>query len=63
MKMSHEQEREILADPATRRLVHEVVQLAQDRDPVDAVADLELALRIMEGRLERLIRRQPPVPF
>lgn len=53
--MSTESEREVLSDPCTRRLVHEVVALCESRDPVDAVGDLSLALAIVYGRMLRTI--------
>ena len=49
-----QQEREVLASPATRRLVHLVLTAADDRDPVDAIDDVEVALEILKGRLQRL---------
>jgi hypothetical protein len=43
-----------LDSPATRRLVFEVLALAETRDPVDAVQDVEHALAVLRERLEGL---------
>ena len=40
-----------LNDSSTRRLVHEVLALAETRDICDAIADMELAAAILKERL------------
>ena len=44
----------VLASPCTRRLVHEVLALAENRDIVDAINDLEMVTAILEQKLEDL---------
>jgi hypothetical protein len=41
-----------LKSPATRRLVHEVLALAETRDIVDAIHDLEHAVAVLHERME-----------
>lgn len=48
-----EDERAALANPSTRRLVFEVLSLAEDRDPVDAAADVLTAASLLASRLAR----------
>lgn len=45
-------EHAILSSPTTRRLVHEIIRLADQRDPLDAARDAELAAAILRARLE-----------
>ena len=45
---------EALKSPATRRLVHEVLALADSRDIVDAIHDLEHATAVLKERLWRI---------
>ncbi len=44
----------VLHSPSTRKLVHVVLEAANGHDPVDAIDDVELALEILKGRLQRL---------
>ena len=44
----------VLHSPSTRKLVHVVLEAADGHDPVDAIDDVELALEILKGRLQRL---------
>jgi hypothetical protein len=46
-------ERLILRSPTTRGLVHDVLNLADKVDIVDAMKDLEVVRRILVGRFER----------
>lgn len=48
------EERVILASPYARRLIHEVLALAESRDPVDAAADALTAASILAARLARM---------
>ena len=46
----------LLDSPATRRLVREVLTLAQTRDIVDAIADLETCAEILRTQLREMHR-------
>ena len=39
---------EILSDPAVRNLTKDIIRMATQKDPVDAVADIRLALDAVE---------------
>lgn len=45
-------EQEILSDPAFR-LVRDVLDVCEGRDPVDAIDDVTMALSILKDRLVR----------
>ena len=52
--MTLEQEQRILASDCTHFLVTDVVNATEGKDLVDAVYDVECALAILKGRLNRL---------
>jgi hypothetical protein len=56
--LSAEQERRVLIDPSTRRMVVDILAMAETRDPCDAARDSELAARILAGRIDRLLKRE-----
>ena len=56
MTITREQEKRILENPGTHKLVYEVLGLAKDRDCVDAWVDVLTAAEILEGRMERALR-------
>lgn len=49
------QEREILISLDTRELVHEVLSLAETRDIFDAARDVQIASKILAGRVDRIL--------
>lgn len=51
--MTETAERSILESPCTRRLVRDVLSLAEKRDIADAIADVETALDILRARFNR----------
>lgn len=59
---TREQEARILASPATRRLVHQVLRAAEFCDPVDAIKDVGTALAILEARCDRMLAACSPAP-
>ena len=56
--LSAEQERRIVRDPSTRRMVLDILAMAEVKDPCDAARDSELAARILSGRFDRLLKRE-----
>jgi hypothetical protein len=56
--LSADQERRVLIDPSTRRMVIAILELAETRDPCDAARDSELAARIISGRFDRLLKAE-----
>ena len=53
--MTKEREKEILANPSTHKLIHDVIDLAQDKDCVDAYYDILLAAEILKARMDRVL--------
>lgn len=49
------QERQVLTSSSTRRLVFEVLKLAETRDILDAARDVELASKILAARVDRML--------
>lgn len=54
--LSSEQERRVLNNRSTRKMVLDILRLAETKDPVDAARDSELAARILAGRCDRPFR-------
>lgn len=50
--LTREQEEAILASPGTRRLVKDVLELAESKDCVDAFYDVLTATAILKRRME-----------
>ncbi len=53
--MTKHEERQILSDPGTHRLVREVLDLTARRDPVDAYYDVLTACDILKRRMDELL--------
>jgi len=49
--------KEIKENPTVRKLTREVIQLASQRDPLDAIKDIELALAVLKNREEEWEKR------
>ena len=49
--MTRQQIRDLLNDPATHRLVYQVLDLAHSKDIVDAINDLEMVVAILKAEL------------
>ena len=60
--LSAEQDRRVLIDRSTRRMVFDILRMAETRDPCDAARDSELAARILAGRVDRLLKREAARP-
>ena len=56
IKITKKMEVDILNSPATHRLVHEVLELAETRDCVDAYFDILLAAQILQARMDRTLK-------
>ena len=54
---TEQEEREILSDPSTRRLVFDVLKLAESRDILDSSRDVALAAKILYSRFDRMTSR------
>jgi len=55
--VTKEQEQKILTSPGTHKIVHEILELAKDRDCLDVVYDTILAAEILRGRMDRRLLR------
>ena len=53
--MTKAEEETILNSPCTRKLVHDVLRLAEKRDILDAAHDIELAAEILKARFQRMV--------
>ena len=53
--MTKEREKQILANPSTHNLVHDVIDLTQDKDCIDAYYDILLAAEILKARMDRVL--------
>ena len=51
--MTKAEEETILNSPCTRKLVHDVLRLAERHDIVDELNDIELATAILKARFRR----------
>ncbi len=56
--LSADQERRCLVSLSTRRMVGDILRLAETLDPLDAARDAELAARILAGRIDRLLKAE-----
>ena len=56
--MTKEQEKNILESLATHKIVHEVLDLAQDKDCVDTYYDILLVAEILKSRMDRALGTQ-----
>ena len=52
--LTEQEERDILSDPSTRRLVFDVLKLAESRDILDSSRDVALAAKILYSRFDRM---------
>lgn len=59
-RLTVSQERDILTSSCTRKLVFEVLKLAETRDCLDASRDVELASKILAARVDRLLKPDMP---
>jgi len=53
--MTLHEEKRILEDPGTREFVKHILDMAQHRDCVDAMNDIQLAFKIQKSRTERAL--------
>ena len=53
--MTKEQEKRILENCGTHKLVYEILEMAKDRDCVDAYFDTAIAAKILRGRMDRAL--------